>query len=404
MSEGTLLDVVYCEGWDPAARALTGRLSPGTARERDAAGEQYAVALVRPGTEVPLMLLEIAWKHRFARSVQFDGQRRRRGLYEFRVLETGDLFLVKIEQWTYQLDDQEEFDEQSAGRVEMSFGPDGEGWVYRAPKGYGGGSSNGRVQKPVSELTMPKPDFGDWKPFTNVRQLTLRTPDAPKSDPPLPVDQRPWRPSVPMRPSALEHMFTAGTRFSLNEDDGVVEVELRDAGKLCMPSGRLVASDPAFLDRETGQFTVTVPPGEYRVELVVIRFVDEPTHERVAAAKLVIADVPAATWEAALWPGQDPLFLGDGEFYGYGVDSGTGCFADATALPEEVDDDLIERFAEADPHVDITLDGVEGNIIAFSTGWGDGSYPTWIGRAADGTPVSFVTDMLVLNHAQVLTA
>ncbi|KFU82939.1 Protein of unknown function [Amycolatopsis lurida] len=404
MSEGTLLDVVYCEGWDPAAGAVIGRLSSGTARGRDAAGEQYAVALVRPGTEVPLVLLEIAWKHCFARTVQFDESGRRRGFFEFRVLEDGALFLMKVEQWTYRFDDQEEFDKKSAGHLEMSFGPDGKGWIHQAPQGYGGGSSSGQVSKQVSELTMPKPAFGDWEPLANSGPLTLRTPDAPDADPSLPVDERPWRPSVPLRPSGIDEMFTAGTRYSLNGDHRLVEVELQDAGKLRMPSGRLVAADPAFLDADAEYFTVTVPPGEYQVEVSVIRFVDEPAHERVAAAKLVVADIPVATWETALWPGQNALFLGDGEFYGYGVDSGTGCFADAAALPEEMGDELLEKFEEVDPYIDVTPDGAEGNIIAFTTGWGDGSYPTWIGRAADGTPVCFVTDMLVLNRARMMAS
>lgn len=403
MSEGTLLDVVYCEGWDPVARAVTGRLSSGTARMRDVAGEQYAVALVRPGAEVPPVLLEIAWKHSFARTVLLDELGRRRGFFEYRVLEDGSLFLMKVEQWTYRFDDQEEFDKKSAGHLEMSFGPDGKGWMHQAPQGYGGGSSSGQVSKPVSELAVPKPAFGDWEALANSGPVALRTPDTPDDDP-LPVDERPWRPSVPLRPSGMDEMFTAGTRFSLSGDHGLVEVELRDAGKLRMPSGRLVAADPAFLDADAEHFTVTVPPGEYRVEVSVIRFVDEPAHERVAAAKLVVADAPVATWETALWPGQNALFLGDGEFYGYGVDSGTGCFADAAALPEEMDDDLLEKFEEVDPYVDVTLDGTDGNIIAFTTGWGDGSYPTWIGRAADGTTVCFVTDMLVLNRARMMAS
>jgi len=404
MSEGTSFGVICCEGWDPAARALVGRLTSDTARERDATGEQYAVALVRPGTESPAVLLEIAWQHHFARCWHVDEQGRRSASFEYRLLEDGALFLVRVEQWTYKTADQEEFDKQTAGRVEMSFGPEGEGWMYQAPDGYAGGSSSGRAQKPLSELTSPKPAFGDWESLANSGPLSLQVPEAPETDPPLPVDERPWRPSVPLRPKDMVEMFTAGTRFALSNDRGLVEVELQDAGKLRMPSGRLVASDPAFLDAGSGHFTVTAPPGEHRVELAVIRFVDEPAHERVAAAKLVVADVPVAGWEVAVWPEQNALFLGDGEFYGYGVDSGTGCFADADALPDEVDDDLMERFAEVDPHVDITPDGADGNIIAFATGWGDGSYPTWIGRAADGALVCFVTDMLVLNGAQVVTA
>ncbi|MGN9813547.1 DUF4241 domain-containing protein [Micromonospora sp. BQ11] len=31
----------------------------------------------------------------------------------------------------------------------------------------------------------------------------------------------------------------------------------------------------------------------------------------------------------------------------------------------------------------------------MTSGWGDGAYPTWIGRDADGTVACFVADMLL---------
>jgi len=97
-----------------------------------------------------------------------------------------------------------------------------------------------------------------------------------------------------------------------------------DAGTLRMPSGRLAGTDPAWIDDRDQPFTVTVPPGEYPVRLSVVRFADNPEHRRVAAAKLVICDEPAQSWEIALLPGQDPRTLMDEHFYGFGVDAGMG--------------------------------------------------------------------------------
>ncbi|WP_370948965.1 DUF4241 domain-containing protein [Amycolatopsis sp. cg5] len=37
---------------------------------------------------------------------------------------------------------------------------------------------------------------------------------------------------------------------------------------------------------------------------------------------------------------------------------------------------------------------------AFHSGWGDGSYGTWVGRTADGAVAQFVTDFQVINPDQ----
>jgi len=47
------LEVSYCEGWDPQARAAAGPVSP-----IRAAGEQYAVVLAVSGR--PLAIIEVA--------------------------------------------------------------------------------------------------------------------------------------------------------------------------------------------------------------------------------------------------------------------------------------------------------------------------------------------------------
>ncbi|WP_229795906.1 DUF4241 domain-containing protein, partial [Saccharothrix coeruleofusca] len=145
-------------------------------------------------------------------------------------------------------------------------------------------------------------------------------------------------------------------------------------------------------------------PGDYRVELAVVRFVDDPEHERVAAAKLVVSAEPVASWHLALRPGQDDRLLGDGEFYGFGVDSGTACFVDADAAEalDPIFDRSFEEIAErliggASERVADPVSGAA--LVAFGSGWGDGSYPTWVGRAADGSVACFVVDLLVLHRA-----
>jgi hypothetical protein len=40
-------------------------------------------------------------------------------------------------------------------------------------------------------------------------------------------------------------------------------------------------------------------------------------------------------------------------------------------------------------------------VIAFSSGWGDGSYPSFWGYDADSQPVALVTDFGVLDATRI---
>ncbi len=130
--------------------------------------------------------------------------------------------------------------------------------------------------------------------------------------------------------------------------------------------------------------------------------------ERVAFARIVFAPGPATRWEMALVKGQDPATLGPDEFFGYGVDSGTGGFMDAAALRsyearrnqegEAFDDQL---FAELDKTYQHTrswylLPTDAGNVAFFSSGYGDGAYPSYFGYDANGKLVAVVTDFLLV--------
>ena len=217
----------------------------------------------------------------------------------------------------------------------------------------------------------------------------------------------------PLQPVHLDSMFQPGTRFALPTGDQVV-VQVRAVGRLRMPSGRLVAVDPGWLSptpREewVAPFTAAVRPGVYPVALAVLHWSDDPAHRRVAAAKLTIRNRPVASWKLALRPGQDVGTLREGEFFGFGVDGGQASFFDAAATPGLV------RWAERDweafsaPLMRVREDEVVelvdadsgANLIAFETGWGDGDYPTWIGRTADGEIGCFIADMLMLNQATI---
>jgi len=130
---------------------------------------------------------------------------------------------------------------------------------------------------------------------------------------------------------------------------------------------------------------------------------DQP-HQRVAAARLTILEQPVVDWEQAVVPDQDLNSLGEDEFYGYGVDAGTGCFVDAAAVEplgefESANETLMAPFEAAEwaAGVVVLADPASGhNLVAFSSGWGDGAYPTWIGRTGTGEVACLVTEFFVI--------
>ena len=225
-----------------------------------------------------------------------------------------------------------------------------------------------------------------------------------------PRREPPWRPPQPLPPSTLATDFRDGARYRVSDsgspkDETEVTVKIREVGRLNTPTGRLKAADPNWLDG-VEPFAVEVTPGTYPVALSVVHWSEDLDNIRVAAARLQVSDRPVASWEPALEPGQDPRALGDGQFYGMGVDTGLASFVDAAKADvfKEMSEQDHGLFAEIGAGEALVLDdpSSEANLIAFPSGWGDGAYPTWIGRTVDGDIACFVIDMLLFKDAEPL--
>lgn len=217
---------------------------------------------------------------------------------------------------------------------------------------------------------------------------------------------QPWlhaEEAAPMNHPLFDAAFTEGHQVRVEELDYRFYVQA--IGELELPTGQLVACDP--LVSCDAPFTQAVPKGRYPLQLAIARIGDD---ERVAFARIVFAPGPATRWEMALVKGQDPATLGPDEFFGYGVDSGTGGFMDAAALRsyearrnqegEAFDDQL---FAELDKTYRHTrswylLPTDAGNVAFFSSGYGDGAYPSYFGYDANGKLVAVVTDFLLVSE------
>ena len=214
--------------------------------------------------------------------------------------------------------------------------------------------------------------------------------------------------SVPPRiePADLYTAFGSprtGTSFGRS-----VTMTAEYAGDVILPTGRLVASDAFIIDALP--FAEAMPPGRHGVSVLVADFADGD--RRVAAAMVTVAPNEPIRWELDLVAGQDPATLGPDEFFGYGVDSGTGAFTSPEATERLRDLTAYEAYSNAvtagmfpgeqrfGVTVEVEVDpGSGANVVAFSSGFGDGAYPSFVGRDGEGRLAVILTDFAVLDAA-----
>lgn len=178
-------------------------------------------------------------------------------------------------------------------------------------------------------------------------------------------------------------------------------------GELWLPSGKIVANDPCCLF-EGVPFARTVPPGSYPVTLWVWEDGDD---KRVAFAGLRFREGLPVRFEMALLAGQDTAELSEEGFYGYGVDSGTGGFMDEQTflrlsellnewedgIFSALDDALEKSYVHTYSTANVQLPDSEYNVAAFSSGWGDGGYPSYWGFDAEDRLCCLMTDFCILD-------
>lgn len=174
-----------------------------------------------------------------------------------------------------------------------------------------------------------------------------------------------------------------------------------DVGELIMPTGNVWAGDPltARSDR-IRPIAVSVDPGRYRVVAIMAdNTVRGPRWQMPAALQLVVRDEAVASWEPAQWSGLEATDV----LNGYGVDSGTGCFADVTAGLElaTTEDDMVGENIQIRLHGNwwtmLELDTETNvNVAVISTG-GDGVFGTWVGRTKTAEVACFLTSFGVVD-------
>lgn len=220
-------------------------------------------------------------------------------------------------------------------------------------------------------------------------------------------------------PEVLNQAFTDGFVGSAAEKQHVCRT-IR-LGDLNLSSGRVFLTDPLYAPIRTPPLELSIDPGLYPVDLVVA---DTGTGgHRVALARLLLSEEPAASWEIACTVGEDPATLSGSTVFTFGVDSGVAAFLDGAAVDwineeargaQERFDALMaltekwerEGSAEAErlglEYRCVLLERVgPGGMAMFSSGWGDGGYAGWVGYAEDGRPVSLVLDFAVIEAVRI---
>lgn len=201
----------------------------------------------------------------------------------------------------------------------------------------------------------------------------------------------------------LETYFT-------EKEIGKTKVDTLEIGTVCFPTGTIFACDPLIELEDALPYIQTVPAGTYPVTICVVP--SEKYGDRYACVKVAVSSRKPVRYELGM-VGNEYLEeeLKDGDFFGFGVDSGMGCIADvktqeafkkywAQRLSEDdtIDPyndlfcDLLEENCKANPKyqrdsgdwLNWTVPGMGCNLPIFASGWGDGAYPCYFGYDADG--------------------
>lgn len=196
-------------------------------------------------------------------------------------------------------------------------------------------------------------------------------------------------------------VFFANSKFH----ESITVQELGDIG---IPTGKIVACDPLVCP-ETLPFDKQVKAGRYPVTLYIHCIDDD---KRVGFAKLSFSDKLPSRFELAVNEEQDLDTLKEGYIFGYGVDSGTGCFMDEAAAKKvaelmdsaedynipELEDELEKTYVDTYCTANFRIPDTDLDLAAFSSGYGDGAYPTYWGFDEENNICCLITDFETVDY------
>jgi hypothetical protein len=163
-------------------------------------------------------------------------------------------------------------------------------------------------------------------------------------------------------------------------------------GEVALPSGRAYIGE--YFD-ET-EFDFAVAPGAYPARATLARHRDQ-SFDNVAFATLVLSDAPTTSWEyhgaIAVDGGSTMIMSVEGR------DQLSGQITDDTQAWYDFNQRVFESAVAHDYLATEYAITPETNLAFFSSGMGDGGYPVYVGKDAQGKPTRVVIDFLLLHLA-----
>jgi len=211
--------------------------------------------------------------------------------------------------------------------------------------------------------------------------------------------------------------FVASADDSLpGEKPRPVKVYFRvtDLAKLKVTSGKVVVADP-FVSTDQQPLALDVPPGEYSVRLAILQ--GSMGRGRIAFARVDVSERPVVRWEDAKPVDMQRDAENPDGTWGVTVDSGVAAYFDqeagrATSEAVAADETFFDSWLERGQNAGYKDKGASGafrlaadigpaNVVAFDTGWGEGSYAVYAGFDADQKLAALLIDFDILDWSKV---
>lgn len=206
--------------------------------------------------------------------------------------------------------------------------------------------------------------------------------------------------NVTAKPEIFETAFFQGTE--VKSDTFLIKFYAINIGKIEVESGSLIASEPWWV-YDKHPFITKFPIGQFPVQLSMAKV---NQNEFVAFSRILFSDRAVHDWEFALKQGQQQIPIFGDSIYFYPVDGGIGGFMDDssynnfqaldTASQSQVME-ILTKELDKNQNLYANINYKNINIIAFSSGLGDGGYATYIGFDKDGNPCRLLTDFDLID-------